>query len=151
MKRRILSRALAVWLFAACVCLPFPLVAAADRELDVVVNKTNGVNTLSIDDVRRIFKGEKTVWRGGKRIRILMLAPGATERAVVLRELYRMTEADYTKYFLQAAFNGKIQAPPKDLDSEAQMKQFLAANPGAIGYLWKNDVDNSVRVVLRLP
>jgi len=31
------------------------------------------------------------------------------------------------------------------------MKELVAANPGAIGYLNKADVDESVKVVLKLP
>ncbi len=79
-----------------------------------------------------------------------MLAPGEPEREVALRELYKMKEADYIKYFLQAVFSGKVQAPPRVLESAAQMKQLLAASPVAIGYLKKSDVDDSVKVVLRL-
>jgi hypothetical protein len=80
-----------------------------------------------------------------------MLAPDQPERGVVLREVFKMSESDYTKYFLQAAFTGRVQAAPKNLPSAAQMKARLAANPNAIGYLNKEDVDDSVRVVLKLP
>jgi hypothetical protein len=62
-----------------------------------------------------------------------------------------MTVSDYTKYFLQAAFTGRVLAAPKDLPSVAQMKARLVANPNAIGYLKKEDVDDSVKVVLKLP
>ena len=151
MKRQILSAAIAGLLFAGCLCVAWPGAATGDEEVDVVVNKSNSVTTLSLNEARKVFMGEKTLWPGGKHIRVFMLAPGVPARAVVLREIYKMTEADYTKYFLQAAFNGKVQAPPKDLDTAAQMKQFLSANPGAIGYLRRIDADDSVRVVLRLP
>jgi ABC-type phosphate transport system substrate-binding protein len=124
---------------------------AAVEEVDIVVNKANDVGPLSREQVRQIFMGEKSSWRGGKRITILMFAPDQTERAVILREVFRMNESDYTRYFLQAAFTGKVQAAPKDLPSAAQMKARLAANPGAIGYLKKEDVDDSVRVLLKLP
>jgi len=43
-----------------------------------------------------------------------------------------------------------VQAAPKDLSSAEQMKARLAANPNAIGYLRKENVDDSVRVLLRL-
>jgi ABC-type phosphate transport system substrate-binding protein len=151
MKTPFIFIAIAGLLFAGCLCIARPGAAAPDDEVDVVVNKANSVNALSLGDARKIFMGDKTVWQAGQHIRVLMLAPGVPERAVVLRQIYKMTEADYTRYFLQAAFTGKIEAPPKDLDSTVQMKQFLSANPGAIGYLKKNDADDSVKIVLRLP
>jgi ABC-type phosphate transport system substrate-binding protein len=126
-------------------------VSAALGEVDVVVHKSNIIGPLSREEVRRIFVGEKSSWPGGKRITVLMLAPDQPEREVVLREVFKMSESDYTKYFLQAAFTGRVQAAPKDLPSAAQMKARLAANPNAIGYVKKEDLDDSVRVVLKLP
>src|ERR1700688_4968490 len=123
---------------------------AAPDEVDVVVNKSNNIGPLSREEVRRIFVGEKSSWPGGKRITVLMLALDQPERAVILREVLKMNESDYTKYFLQAAFTGRIQAAPKDLSSPAQMKARLAANPNAIGYLKREDVDESVRVLLKI-
>jgi hypothetical protein len=48
-----------------------------------------------------------------------MLAAGP-ERTVVLREIYKMSEGDYSKYFLQAAFTGKIPAPSKDVGGSGE-------------------------------
>jgi hypothetical protein len=62
-----------------------------------------------------------------------------------------MNESDYTKYFLQAAIAGRVEEAPKVLRSAIQMKARLAANPAAIGYLKKEDVDDSVKVVMKLP
>jgi ABC-type phosphate transport system substrate-binding protein len=123
---------------------------AGFAEVDIVVPMSNNAGPLSTEDVRRIFVGEKSSWGGGKHITVLMLAPGQPERAVILREVFKMSESDYTKYFLQAAFTGRVQAAPKDLSSAEQMKARLAANPNAIGYLRKENVDDSVRVLLRL-
>jgi ABC-type phosphate transport system substrate-binding protein len=129
----------------------FLTVSAAVNEVDVVVNKANGIAPLSRDELRRIFMGDKTSWPGGKRITVLMLAPDQPERVVILQALFKMNESEYTKYFLQAAFSGRVLAAPRDLPSAAQMKARLAANPNAIGYLKKEDVDDSVKVLLKLP
>jgi ABC-type phosphate transport system substrate-binding protein len=126
-------------------------VSAAPEEVDVVVNKANNVGATAREEVRRIFLGEKTSWPDGKHITILMLPRGQPERELVLREVYKMNEADYTRYFLQAAFTGRVEAAPKELSSAAEMKSRLAANPNAIGYLKKEDVDDSVKVLLKMP
>jgi len=148
MHKPILLTILALALLASCAQV---LTISADlEEVDVVVPKSNNAGALPLETVRRIFMGEKSSWVGGKHITVLMFAPGQAEREVVLREVFKMTESDYTKYFLQAAFTGRVQAAPKDLPSAAQMKAHLAANPNAIGYLKKEDVDDSVRVLLQL-
>ncbi len=132
-------------------CAQFLTVNAAFEEVDVVVNKTNSVSSLSRQELRMIFMGEKSSWPGGKHITVLMLERGQPERQVILREVYKMNESDYTRYFLQAAFTGRVQAAPRDLSSAAEMKTRLAANPNAIGYLKKEDVDDSVKTLLKIP
>jgi ABC-type phosphate transport system substrate-binding protein len=126
-------------------------VNAAPEEVDVVVNKANNVGAPPREEVRRIFLGEKASWPDGKRILVLMLSKGQPERELVLREVYKMNEADYTRYFLQAAFTGRVEAAPRELSSAAEMKSRLAANPNAIGYLKKEDVDDGVKVLLKMP
>jgi len=149
MHKQILFVILFLSVIASCAGLL--TVSAAVEEVDVVVSKSNNVGSLSREEVRRIFMGEKSSWPGGRRIVVLMLAPDQAERAVILREVYKMNESDYTRYFLQAAFAGRVEEAPKELSSAAQMKARLAANPAAIGYLKKEDVGDGVKVVMKLP
>jgi hypothetical protein len=127
-----------------------PRQLASDDEIDVIVNKANDISELSAADAKKIFMGDKSVWPNGKRVTIVMFNAGSSERVVVLRDIYKMTEADYSKYFLQAAFTGRIQAPPKEVGTAAQIKQFVAGNPGAVSYVKSTDVDDTVKVVLKL-
>jgi len=149
MHKQILFVILFLSVIASCAGLL--TVSAAVEEVDVVVSKSNNVGSLSREEVRRIFMGEKSSWPGGRRIVVLMLAPDQAERAVILREVYKMNESDYTRYFLQAAFAGRVEEAPKELPSAVQMKARLAANPAAIGYLKKEDVGDGVKVVMKLP
>jgi ABC-type phosphate transport system substrate-binding protein len=125
--------------------------ALAAGEVSIIVNKANTISDLSLADAKKIFMGDKTTWPSGKRISVLMAASGSPERAVVLREIFKMSDAEYTKYFMQAAFTGKVTAPPKEVSSAAQMKQSVAGSPGAIGCVKNEDVDDTVKVVLKIP
>jgi ABC-type phosphate transport system substrate-binding protein len=149
MHKWILLSILALALTVSCARLL--TVSAAQEEVDVVVNKSNDIAPLSREEARRIFMGDKSSWAGGKRITVLMLAPDQPERVVILQALFKMDESEYTKYFLQAAFTGHVLAAPRDLPSAAQMKAHLGANPNAIGYLRKEDLDDGVKVLLKLP
>jgi ABC-type phosphate transport system substrate-binding protein len=127
------------------------LPAAVSDQVVVVVNSSNGVANLSATDLQKIFLGEKNRWPDGKHILVLMGTPGSSERATILKKVYKMSESDYVKYFIQASFTGEISAPPKDVSSAAQMKQLIAENPGAVGYLKQSDADGSVKVVSTIP
>ncbi|HTW23197.1 MAG TPA: substrate-binding domain-containing protein [Candidatus Baltobacteraceae bacterium] len=137
-------------LFIVCGAIPAARVALAADEIDVVVNKSNSVDSLTLADVKKIFDGDKGSWSNGKRITVIMLAQGSPERDAVLHDIYKMSESDYSKYFMQASFTGKVDAPPKDDNSASQVKQDVAGNPGAIGYVKASDVDGSVKVVCKL-
>jgi ABC-type phosphate transport system substrate-binding protein len=148
-----MKRAQALLLAAILVAgsaLLFHSAAAAGEEVDIIVNKANTIDGLSLADAKKVFMGDKTTWPSGKRVTVLMLAQGLPERAVVLRQIYKMPEEDLGQYFTAAAFAGKISAPPKETATAALMKQAVAANPGAIGYVKKEDVDDTVKVVLKL-
>jgi ABC-type phosphate transport system substrate-binding protein len=147
-RAQFLLLAAAVLLAAGAVLLRST--AAAGGEVDVIVNKANTIDDLPLADAKKVFMGDKTTWPSGKRVTILMLAPGQPERTAVLREIYKMADEGYEQYFTQAAFAGKVAAPPKDVASAAQMKQAVAANPGAIGYVKKEDLDDTVKSVLKL-
>src|SRR5258708_24170552 len=110
-------------------CARLLTVSAVVEEVNIVVNKFNQVDSLSREEVRRIFMGEKSSWPGGKRIIVLMLAPDQAERAVILREVYRMNESDYTKYFLQAAFAAPLEEAPKQLPPSIQLNPLLPPHP----------------------
>jgi ABC-type phosphate transport system substrate-binding protein len=153
-ERPVMKRAQYLFLAAAVLLASGTLLlrgaAAAGEEVDVIVNKANTIGDLPLAEAKKVFLGDKSTWPGGKRVTIFMLAQGLPERAVVLREIFKMPEDQLGQYFVQAAFAGKVSAPPKDVASAAQMKQTVAANPGAIGYVKKEDVDDSVKAVLKL-
>jgi hypothetical protein len=148
--KRAPSLLLAASVFLACGILQIGTADGAGGEVDIIVNKANTIDDLSLADAKKAFMGDKSTWPSGKRVTVLMLAQGLPERAVVLREIYKLPEEQFDQYFVQAAFAGKVSAPPKEIASAAQMKQAVAANPGAIGYVKKEDVDGTVKVVLKL-
>lgn len=47
-------------------------------------------------------------------------------------------------------FTGKAK-PPKEVASDADLKKAVAADPKAIGYIKKSEVDGSVKVVFSAP
>ena len=121
--------------------------AAAEDQVVIVVNSSNAVGNLSATELQKIFLGEKSRWPDGKHILVLMGTPGSSERATVLKKIYKMSESEYVKFFIQASFTGDVSAPPKDVSSAAQMKQLISENPGAVGYMKQSDADGSVKVV----
>jgi ABC-type phosphate transport system substrate-binding protein len=137
-------------LLAGMLCT-WNMSATGGEEVAVIVNPANPISSLSPGDLQKIFSGDKAKWSNGKHILLIMAAPGSPERSVILKNVYKMSEGEYAKYFLQATFTGAVSAPPKEATSAAQIKQLVAENPGAIGYINQQEVDGSVKVVAKVP
>ena len=75
-----------------------------------------------------------------------MSPAGAPEREVILRQIYKMSESEFSKYVLQSAFTGR-QSPPHEV-AAGEMKKLVAERPDVIGYLPITEVDEAVRPVL---
>jgi ABC-type phosphate transport system substrate-binding protein len=120
---------------------------SAEDALAIVVNRSNPVESLSFQELRKIFLEDQDHWSNGRRITVLMLDHGKVERQVVLNQIYKMDEQDFSKYFVHRMFTGEVQAAPKVLASSTEMLTFVFNVPGAIGYLKASDVNDTVKIV----
>lgn len=115
--------------------------------LVIVVNRSNPVNDISFDELRRIYLGNRSHWPNGRRITLVMREPGEPERRTILRDICGMTEEQFKTHFLRGLYTGEILVSPKTLASPTGVRKFIFNVPGAIGYLRVSDVDDSVKVV----
>jgi ABC-type phosphate transport system substrate-binding protein len=147
------------WTLGTAVLALLGLVPAAARAQDaeplaIVVNKSNPLSEISMADLRRVFRGQRTRWTNGRRVTLVMRDPGAPERDAILRSLYGLDEEEYRRSFLQAVFSGEASDAPKTLATTNGVMRFVYNVPGAIGYVRAREVDASVktlRVDGRLP
>jgi phosphate transport system substrate-binding protein len=121
--------------------------AAADDALAIIVNQTNPIDDLSLKELRTVFLGERSHWPNGRRITLVMMDPGMSERRAVLRDVCRMSETEFSRHFLQGLFTGEVFVSPKTLSTPVGVRKFVFNVPGAIGYLRAADVDGTVKVI----
>jgi ABC-type phosphate transport system substrate-binding protein len=141
---------------ALCLGAVTPCAAhAQDAEpLAIVVNRANPVTEISLADLRRLYRGQRSRWSNGRRITLVMRDAGAPERDAILRSLYGLDEEEYRRGFLHAVFTGEAPGAPRTLASTNGVLRFVFNVPGAIGYVRASEVDDSVktlRVDGRLP
>ncbi len=118
-----------------------------DNCVAVIVNRSNPLESVSFGELRKIFLAERNHWPDGHKITLVMHEPGQPARKAVLRDIYRMSETDFTRYFLQKAFTGEALSSPKTLASSTGVRKFVFNVPGAIGYVRADEVDATVKVI----
>ena len=125
-----------------------PLCASA--ELVVIVSAKNPVPALRADQVADIFLGQVTSFpEGGRAVAVDHLVHTA-QRDEFYRKLTGKTPSLLKIYWSKMIFTGRGE-PPRELFDSAAVRRAVADNPGMIGYLDRNELDSSVKMVLALP
>src|ERR1700687_2048264 len=111
-KRVVTILCLLIWLSMA---LQYPSTAQTSRctDIAVVVNSDTPVTDLSLSEVRKVLLGERQYWNSKLPVVLLIRAPVARERDVVLRVLYQMSEAQFKQYWVAKIFRAEAVTPPK--------------------------------------
>jgi ABC-type phosphate transport system substrate-binding protein len=120
---------------------------ASDRDVAVVVHPGVPVDNLSLAEVRKILLGERQYWSSDLRVTLLIRAPVARERDVVLKTLYVMTEAQFRQYWIAKVFRAEIPAGPKIVYSNEMATELVASIPGSIGFVDAAEVPKGLKVL----
>ncbi len=124
---------------ALILLMPARTVQAGGEPIVVIVNAANPVDNLSLSELKRVFLSDRSKWDTGKSVAPVMVTAGNAERTAFLKIVCGMSDADFGKYFLQAAFTGKSATPPKEVSSARDVKSVVAGSPGAIGFVKASD------------
>ena len=116
-------------------------------ELAVIANKRTVVLALTSRELRSILLGERERWPNGQRLVAASVVPDVPETKFLLKQICGMSEADFKRYFMQLAFQGKSATPPRFLTSFSAVKALVSTTPGALGIIRARDVDASVNVI----
>lgn len=140
------------WLLLTLVALVLapPLAAQSARaggDIAVVVNPETPVHGLSLAEVRQIFRGDKQYWSSSMPVVLLIRAPVAREREVVLRTIFQMSEAQFKQYWVAKIFRAEATSAPKIVLSNSSAVQVVEAVPGAIAFIDARDAKPGVKVL----
>jgi hypothetical protein len=93
------------------------------------------VSDLSLSEVRKVLLGERQYWNSKLPVTLLIRAPVARERDVVLRVIYQMSEAQFKQYWVAKIFRAEAASPPKIVYSNDMQYELVTAIPGAIAFV----------------
>lgn len=138
-----------IFILSVVLALHASRAGAQDKagDLAIIVNKNNQLENVTGEELAKILRAEKAKGPDGVRFVVTMRETGSTERAAALAGIYKMSEDEYSKYFLQATFVGLVQSAPRQLNGSATTIKFVSATPGAIGYVRASEADDSVKTL----
>src|SRR5439155_20540673 len=146
--RKIASRA--AWLLW-CLCLfslqPLAFDSARVVDVAVVVHPDMPVNNLKLAEVRKVFLGERQYWNANIPVVLLIRAPVARERNVVLKTIYQMSESQFKQYWIAKIFRAESATAPKVVYSNDMANELASAIPGAIALTDVREVRPGTKVI----
>ena len=123
-------------------------VAGVSARADVVavVSSKSAITSLSRAQVADIFLGKASRFPDGVSAVPVDQADGSAVRAEFYQKIVGESVAQMKIYWSKIIFTGRGEPPPTAADSK-DLKKRLQENPAVIGYIDRNQVDETVRVV----
>src|SRR3954469_18636154 len=84
-----------------------PAPAAASTDIAIVVRPDVPVDNLTFAELRKLLLGDRRFWTSNLTVTLLVRAPVARERDVMLNVIYRMSEAQFRQYWIAKVFRAE--------------------------------------------
>lgn len=120
---------------------------AAQAEMVVIVNPDSGVEFLNDNDLINIYMGHYQKLPSGITAFPVDLT---SERESFYSELVNKTLPEINSYWARLVFSGRA-SPPRQVRDPAEMVDIVGSNRGAIGYVDRALVNDSVTIVYTFP
>jgi hypothetical protein len=121
--------------------------ADADAAVAIVVHPAASVSELSMTQLRKIFLAEKQFWQDNSRVTILVRAPGAVERELVLDRIYQMNEDEFRQYWIAKMFRAEVPSGPKIVFSANMALELVKVIKGSITFISATELTPDAKVI----
>jgi hypothetical protein len=108
--------------------------APTGEDIAVLVHPSVPVNDLSFAEMRKVLLGDRQFWSSNLRVTLVMRAPVAREREIVLKTVYQMSEAQFRQYWIGKVFRAEASSGPRIVYSNEEATELAASIPGAITF-----------------
>ena len=119
---------------------------AATAEIAIITNPKGACKSLTVDDAQKLFLA-KSRSCSDQIMQLVEPESGSGARREFLNKVIHKDASEYKAYWSVLIFTGRAR-PSREVNSDADVKKWVAENEAAIGYIDAASVDSSVRVVL---
>ena len=116
-------------------------------DIAIIVNRDVPVENLTFSELRKILMGDRQFWSSNLRVTLLVPAPAARERDVVLKNILQMTEAQYRQYWIGKVFRADSTTGPKTVYSNEMTVSLVNNIPGSVAFIDAARVPRNVKVL----
>jgi len=122
--------------------------AVRAQDVVLVANKSVQITEIRDADLRAIFTGQKTRFADGSHA-VPVTLKGGPAHEVFLRNHVGESPDEFRAQWRKVVFTGQ-GAMPKTFDSETAVIEYVAATPGAVGYVSRISPQENVKSLIPL-
>lgn len=119
----------------------------AQSDVVVVIHPENPLQALDAASVKRLYLGHARRFPGGNSMQFMSLPSEHALTQSFFSSVLNMSPGQVKTHWASLVFTGRGN-PPEQLQSEAQLLEWLARTPNGITFLHPLTVDDTVKVVL---
>jgi ABC-type phosphate transport system substrate-binding protein len=120
-------------------------VLGAYADVQIIVHPRSSLGSVSSQELEDLYLGRKKKLSDGVNAEPVDLGISALQEAF-LKNYVKRSESQYRTHWKKAVFTGQGK-PPKKFDTEAELIAYVAATPGALGYVSLEADVSSVKVL----
>jgi ABC-type phosphate transport system substrate-binding protein len=118
-----------------------------EGDIAIIVRPDVPVDNLTFAELRRLMMGDRQFWTSNLKVTLLVRAPGARERDVVLKTIYQMSEAQFRQYWIAKVFRAEAASGPRIVYSNETAAELTSAIPGAVAFVEAAQVPKGLKVL----
>ena len=122
------------------------IATAQSEPVVVVVSATSSASKLDKEQVANLFLGKSSSYPDGSAAVPIEQTDATPAHDEFHKSITEKSASQLKSYWSKMIFSGKGTAP-KEVASNAELLKLLASNPAMIGYIDKNAVDKTVKVI----
>jgi hypothetical protein len=134
-------------LFCLSAAQPARSQVPSAHDVAVAVHPDVRVDNLTLAELRRLALGDREFWPGSVRVTLVIRAPIAHERDVVLKNICQITESQFRQHWISKVFRADTALAPKIAYSTEMAIDMVNRIPGAIAFIDAQEVINRLKVV----
>ena len=123
---------------------------SAQAEIAVIANKSVAITSIAETQAAAIFLSQLDVLEDGTQLIPVDQKDDQETRTAFYVKVIKKDAAQLNAYWSRMVFSGQGQ-PPKKMADDAAVLAVVRANPNVSGYVDAVSVNNSVKVLLRIP
>jgi ABC-type phosphate transport system substrate-binding protein len=105
-------------------------------EVVAIANVKNPISSLTVIDLRKMYKGKRLKWSHGENIKLFLPPSKSAEMKTILQKVFRFkSEVQISKFYVKAIFQQKFVRLPEATNGMNESILKVAQNPGGIALI----------------